>query len=261
MPRNKDLKRLVRGRMVKTGESYTAARAVLVRRRRTTSAPSPAPDETPIGSSSDALAKRAKAVERPASPSDAAPRKAWPKLAGMSDAVLVEKTGRTWAAWVDALDAVEAHRLSHRDIARLVSSRFGVGSWWTQMVTVGYERIRGLRAVGQRSDGTYNATKSRTFPADLSTVFAMFKDARRRKTWLPDGPAKLRTAIENKTMRFDWNDGTRVMLYFTKKGSEKTVVSVEHAKLTDKADAERRKAFWAARFDALAGVLKASSRA
>ena len=36
MPRDKDLKRLVRARMTKTGESYTAARAQITRKAKTT---------------------------------------------------------------------------------------------------------------------------------------------------------------------------------------------------------------------------------
>ena len=39
MPKQKDLKRLVRERMAKTGESYTAARAQLITKRN------PSPDE------------------------------------------------------------------------------------------------------------------------------------------------------------------------------------------------------------------------
>ena len=37
-----------------------------------------------------------------------------------------------------------AAKLEHGAIARLVSEH-GAGDWWSQMVTVGYERIRGLR--------------------------------------------------------------------------------------------------------------------
>src|SRR5258708_4913455 len=100
MPTNKDFKRLVRGRMQKTGESYTAA---------------PPP--------------------RPA---------AYATLAGMRDAAVKAKTGCTWERWVQALDRVQAHAWPHREIARHVSARYKIPSWWAQMVTVGYERIRGL---------------------------------------------------------------------------------------------------------------------
>src|SRR5437868_148338 len=108
MPTGKDLKRLVRARMKKTGESYTAARAQVL-------------------------------TKKPATP------KNYEKLAGMSDASVKKATGCTWNAWVKALDKMGAKEKPHRDIAAMVAS-FGTPNWWTQTVTVGYERIRGLRA-------------------------------------------------------------------------------------------------------------------
>ena len=231
MPRNKDLKRLVRSRMTKTGESYTAARAVLVARD---------------GKSDTQYA---------------GPRKDWPKLAGMKDEAVKAKTGRSWAEWVTALDEAQAYRLSHGEIAMLLSTEFKVGMWWTQMVAVGYERIRGLRTVGQDRDGSFNAGKSRTFPVGTSTLFEMFHDARRRKRWLPDGPTRIRTAVATKSIRFDWNDGTQVNLFFTPKGTAKTTITVEHAKLTSKADVSKSKAFWDERLDALGDALSKSARA
>ena len=41
MPRDKDLKRLVRARMKKTGEAYTAARAQVLRKSPKPATPSP----------------------------------------------------------------------------------------------------------------------------------------------------------------------------------------------------------------------------
>ena len=68
MTRNKDFKRLVRARMKKTGESYTSARVQITRK----SAPATRPDT-----------------------------KDYAKLAGMSDAVIKEKTGCPWERWVN----------------------------------------------------------------------------------------------------------------------------------------------------------------
>src|SRR5438477_7709598 len=64
MPKQKDFKRIIRSRMEKTGESYTAARLQLVRK------------------------KEADFAER----------------AGMTDASVKKQTGRTWAQWVKVLD-------------------------------------------------------------------------------------------------------------------------------------------------------------
>src|SRR5262249_273953 len=145
-------KRLVRSRMQKTGESYTAARFQLLSKR-------------------DAL------PPRPAATNLAA-------IAGMSDAALSKRTGRTWAEWVRVLDDARAAEKPHREIARYVSS-LGTPDWWTQTVTVGYERIRGLRARGQRRDGGFEASKSRTFNVPVETLYHAFANTRRRKRWLP----------------------------------------------------------------------------
>jgi hypothetical protein len=214
MPVQKDLKRLVRSRMKKTGEAYTAARLQLTRKE-------PIPDYAPI--------------------------------AGMSDAAVRSKTGRTWAEWVRVLDAAHAMEKPHRQITEYVSS-LGTSDWWTQMVTVGYERIRGLRAKGQRRGGGYEANKSRTFAVPVETLFNAFANARKRRAWLP---VKLivRTATPYKTMRITWDDETRVQLGFMTKGAARSAVAVQHEKLPDKAAADAIKAAWGAHFDRLGEFL------
>jgi hypothetical protein len=122
----------------KTGEAYTAARAKL-------------------------LAKPSRSRTAMKTALSAAPAVDYAKLAGMSDAVVKEKTGCQWDRWVKSLDHHGAAELPHREIVDLVQKKYKVGDWWSQMVTVGYERIKGLRARGQRRDGSYEATKSRTF--------------------------------------------------------------------------------------------------
>jgi len=59
---------------------------------------------------------------------------------------------------VRLLDADNAAALPHREIAALVHEKHGVGSWWTQMVTVGYERLKGLRDRGQQRSGAYEVS-------------------------------------------------------------------------------------------------------
>ncbi len=69
MPTNKDVKRLVRRRMHKTGEAYTTARTQILKKKN-----------NPL-------------------PADYA------RLAGMSDDAVRAKTGCNWERWVRALDA------------------------------------------------------------------------------------------------------------------------------------------------------------
>jgi hypothetical protein len=237
MPTDKDFKRLVRSRMRKTGEAYTTARAHLLRRRPQRPAPAP-----PAG-----------LVVQAAPPS--APRPSYEQLAGIKDATIESKTGCNWERWVWALDQAGAQGWSHRAIAQHVREQYKTPMWWTQAVTVGYERIKGLRTVGQRRSGEFEAGKSKTLAAPLIRVYRAFRDTRSRRRWLGDVKLTVRTAVPNKSMRVTWPDGTSVEWYFVPKGAAKSQVAVQHVKLADREAAERMKAWWGDRLNALERML------
>ncbi len=215
MPKQKDLKRLVRSRKERTGEAYTAARAQIVRKKE------PAPN--------------------------------YSEIAGRTDAVMKKQTGRDWAEWLKILDAQKAAEKPHGEIAQYVVS-LGTPNWWSQTVTVGYERIRGLRDRGQRRGGAYEATKSRTVPVAISTLYRAFTNARMRKRWLPD-TVEVRSASPNRRMSMKMADGTVVEIGFTAKGDAKSMVALSHTKLPNKSVSDEKKAWWAERLDALSEVL------
>lgn len=232
MPTDKDWKRRVRARMQKTGESYTTARAALLKKT------------PPKGRA----AKKATGSGRTGRADDYA------KLAGVADATIEAKTGRTWEGWVRALDREKAHEWPHRDIARHVHETSGISGWWSQTVTVGYERIKGLRAVGQRRGGSFEAGKSRTFAVPVARLFAAWHDPAQRRRWLDVEPV-VRTAQEDRSLRMTWPDGTSVLVWFVAKGGAKAVVAITHEKLPGRAAVERAKAWWARRLDRLAAHL------
>ena len=225
MPRQKDLKRIIRTRMQKTGETYTTARTHVISK--------PKPKQPP------------------------APRADFSSLAGVADHLIESKTGKTWQRWVELLDADNAAAMKHRDIAMLVRDKHGVGDWWAQTVTVCYERIKGLRERGQRRDGTYEAGRSRTFNVPVTALFKAWADDRTRRRWLDGVKIVVRTATAPKSMRLQWPDGTLVVVGFTPKGDRKSVVSLAHTKLPDRGASEKAKKFWTARLDALTSVFAA----
>ena len=234
MPTQKDLKRLVRARMKKTGEAYTTARKQILTKRtspKSAAAASARAPKSPVLVASD-----------------------YADIAGMSDAVLKEKTGCTWDAWVGALDYHGAAEMEHRDIAKLVAEKFKIGPWWTQTVTVGYERIKGLRTRGQQRDGTFGATKSRTYNVPVETLFDAWMNPRTRNRWL-NAKVRVRVATSPKSMRLDWPDGGIIAVGFTSKGAAKSSVALEHSNLPDRDAATRVKEEWADRLDALGDVL------
>jgi hypothetical protein len=235
MPTNKDFKRVVRARMKKTGESYTAARTQLLRDKKT----------KPV----DAEKAQPVQVTKP-KPADYA------KVAGMSDAAVKKATGCTWERWVAALDYAKADTWTHPEIAKYVKTTFKTPDWWTQTVVVGYERIKGLRVHGQRRDGTYEVSKSKTIPAPVGELFDAFKNAQRRAEWL-DVPLEVRTATKNKSLRIRWSDGTPVDVGLLSKGAGKSQVAIGHRKLASKDEATRMKTFWSEKLDDLAQLLAA----
>jgi len=230
MTSQKDFKRLVRARMRKTGEAYTAARAKL-------------------------LAKPSRARTTKPTARSSAPAVDYGKLAGMSDAVVKEKTGCTWDRWVHALDYSGADTMTHREIVDFVHKRYKTSGWWSQMVTVGYERIKGLRARGQRRDGSYEATKSRTFNVPVDALHRAFADATVRRRWLAEPGVRVRTSTPPKSIRLGFVDGSIVAAGFTPKGSARSVVAVSHARLPTREAAEKVKRYWTERFAALADAL------
>ena len=231
MPRQKDLKRLVRARMKKTGEAYTTARSQILKK----------PKSKPTARLTAAMSR--------------APKQDYATLAGMSDASIKAKTGCNWEKWVKSLDYHGAATMSHGEIAELVSNKYKVADWWSQTVTVGYERIKGLRARGQRRDGSYEATKSRTFDVPVATLFDAWADKKVRDRWLNGTSVKVRTSTAPKSIRLGLADGGILAVGFLPKGKSKSSVAVSQAKLPDRETAERLKQYWSERLDVLAEVL------
>lgn len=225
MPKQKDLKRRVRSRMAKTGESYTTARTQLLAKRGAASQPAPA---------------------------------RYAEIAGMSDDAVAAKTGKNWRQWVAVLDAVDATAMTHRDIARYLRDELDVAPWWSQTVTVAYERIRGLRDVGQRRGGGYDVNKSKTLPVPVTELYECWQ-ARQRARWL-DLELRIKKATRPKSMRIAVADGTSVDVYFWEKGASKSQVQIQHRGLPSKAAAERVREAWTKRIAKLAAMLSSPPR-
>ena len=172
----------------------------------------------------------------------------------MSDAAVKAKTGCTWERWVWALDRAKADSWPHREIAKYIHDKYKMSSWWSQTVTVGYERIKGLRAIGQRRDGGFEANKSRTFPVPVSRLYRAFSDRRTRSRWL-DVSLTVRSATRDRSLRITWPDGTPVQAMFYPRGAGRSQVQIQHARLADRSAADAIRQYWGERLDALEEVL------
>lgn len=161
-----------------------------------------------------------------------------------SEEALVEATGASYAHWLAQLDAAgavpaEGAPWSHTRIAAWLVDE-GVDGWWAQHVTVVYEQERGLRAPGQRADGTFSATASRTL--DEPVADAVRRVVPRVADALGAEPPTLNLEAKNPSGRFRQDDGTVIVIGFSPRGDGRSVVGLEHAGLPAGADLDAVKA-------------------
>lgn len=229
-------KKRVRERMRKTGERYGAARRALI-------------------SAAEARASAAGGGARGATAASGA--RSWVAQPQHSDALVREKTGRGWDEWVDAIDAGPGRAAGHTAIAEWLRGQ-GVDAWWAQGVTVGFERITGLRLPGQMPDGTFTVSRSRVVGLPPIEVRALLMDDDSRSELLPGFEATLRSKPGVKTPGFELRrDGEllgRVSFAFDPASGERTNLTATHAKLPTLEEADHWKAFWAEWLAALEGA-------
>ena len=134
MTRQKSFKRLVRARMEKTGESYTAARAMLLGAQE--------PGGSWLATSDEAIRERT--------------GRGWEE----------------WFDLLDEWGATDlTHRDIARRVAAELS--IDPLAWNAQAITMSYERTRGTRVAGQRADG-FAITAQKTVPVPVEQLFDTF---------------------------------------------------------------------------------------
>lgn len=178
-----------------------------------------------------------------------------------SDESVRNNTGRTWDEWFRLLDKWGAKDKKHPQIVRWLAEKHGVDGWWAQSVTVTYEQERGMRAPGQRADGTYSVSASKTVDVPLKKLFKAFQDERVRERWLGDFELTIRTARPDKSVTAGWEDGTtRLAVWFVAKNNEKSQIALAHEKIANAQQADELKAFWRERMNELKKLLERVTR-
>jgi hypothetical protein len=218
MTTQRSFKRLVRSRMEKTGESYTAARAQLLSGAE--------PQRISLATSDETIRERT--------------GRGWEEWFDLLDEWgAADKTHREIARWLAGQQGI--HPLA----------------WNAQAIAGSYERSRRGRQVGEH-EGGFTVTATKTVAVPVERLFDAFVDASLRAAWLPDGELRERTATKPRSARFNWGeDGTRVHVAFAAKGVAKSTAALSHERLPDGAEAERMKAFWRERVTGLKEVLEA----
>lgn len=258
MTQAKKLKKQIRARARKTGESYTAARRQVLRAREKRAAARPAALPEPPGGA------HTKAADRGAAPPATLTRGA------VSDSAIRKKTGHGLDHWFAVLDAFDPRAKGHTDRARYLQEH-GVPGWHTQGIAVAYERSKGLRATNQACDGSFQVSVSRAVPAAVADIADAIGDPRRRAAWLRQTDAALAHAVNaafagekprsvrvkdahNASVRIPW-DGSTVEIRITGKPNGNSTVVADNKNLGRPSLVEERRAQWKVALDALKAQL------
>jgi hypothetical protein len=251
MTEAKKLKQAIRVRSRKTGESYTAARRQLLASKAT---------------QGSTVAGAREATPKTPRPATARASKGSHDRQEIGDAAIMKKTGHGYGHWFAVLDSFDAEAKGHAASASHLRQDHGVPGWHSQMITVAYERARGLRAVNQSCAGDFQVSVSKTVPASVSEVAKAF-DGGRRAAWLqaggPDlagalnaalsGPKRKRIMVKDARsarLRYAWSDTTvEIRIAATPKGSASVVA--DNTKLPNSAAVAERRALWRAALESL----------
>lgn len=165
----------------------------------------------------------------------------------MSDEAIKAATGRDWQEWYDWIIAQGLGDLPHKDIVMKVHAT-GIRGWWSQSVTVGYERMIGRRAVGQRCDGAFSASASKTVTGDLDIALEKWLDLVAGKVEFDDALAESEPRQSQspkwRYWKVDLDNGSKVQVTISEKGGGKSVIGIGHEKLADADAVAKSKAFW-----------------
>jgi hypothetical protein len=193
--------------MEKTGERYGAARRVL--------------------------------IEQASAPK----QRQWSSEPEMAEETLREATGRGWDEWCEVLDAWPGHGGGHTAIATHLREEHGVEGWWAQTITVGYERITGLRLPHQQPDGTFTAGKSRTVTVDVKLIREMLLDDEARADLFPGLETELRSKPTSKVLRIGIGPGT-AQIALDPQADDRVKITIAHDRLPTAEAVEEWKGYW-----------------
>ena len=178
------------------------------------------------------------------------------KAPRLTDATVKARTGKSWKEWFAILDKEGAMKLTHKEIVKLIVSKYGVGPWWQQMVTATYEQQRGMRDHHEKPQG-YEISVSRTVNVPLAKLYQTFSNARNRARWLGEEGLTVRKTTTNKSLRVTWKDGkTSLEIGFYEKGDNKSQVAIQHSKLPDAKSAAKMKTYWGKALDKMRAHLE-----
>jgi uncharacterized protein YndB with AHSA1/START domain len=194
----------------------------------------------------------------------------------ITEQAVLKATGWTWDEWFALLDKEGAQELDHKGITKVLREEGQLKSgWWQQMVTVEYERARGLRKMGETAKG-FEVTIRRTFEVSPKRAWDVLMKPIGQKAWLEvmkplkfvkgeayettDGTTgEIRTVRPGSHVRLTWRpmgwteaSTLQVSVINT---ARVAVIVFQHEQLPSQRDRENVRKHWGGVLDALGELL------
>lgn len=172
------------------------------------------------------------------------------------DETLRNQTGKDWQEWKAALETWGAAEKSYPEIMNYLAQEFGYNQWWSEGITVGYERMIARRASGHMNVGSHSASVTKAINANINRVHTALVVELTRLQWLDRSIVRLRTSLAPKSATFDDHEANVIIAFnLSDEGDERTLVQVAATKLPTKESGDTWKAAWGPRLEKLAEYL------
>jgi len=184
-----------------------------------------------------------------------------------------EKTGRNLEEWTAFLDQQGFRETPHREIAAFLREHAGLSPWWSQQVTVEYEKATGRRITGQTEKTGFQLGVSRTLntPARIlwdwlvsESGVTWFAGALSEDFFTQEGVltssggimSELKVFKKDSHLRLrwkfpEWRGFSTLQIRITPKGEDRTTLSIHQEKLSSQMVRTEMLAYWKQKIDNL----------
>lgn len=194
-----------------------------------------------------------------------------------NDAHAKKDTGRTLKQWFEFLDKSDALKAGRREATNMLQAQGLKDEWWLVTIAVEYEATRGVVEKDGRPRG-YGICVTKTIDAPVKAVYAAWTDAKAMSRWFgrmntfeckdggrfesADGDCGVFKRVRaDKDLRFTWENPRRapmslVDVAFAAKPKDKTGITLNHARIQSRPEADELRAAWGEALSALKEMLE-----
>lgn len=199
------------------------------------------------------------------------------KIGIISNKSILKNTGKTWLEWVELLNKHGAMNMSHKEIVKLLKTRYKQNLWWQQQVAISYDIYVGKRIEGQNSKGKYSTSPVKTIHKSASKVWKFITSAQGQKIWLGefanfsldkgasfevDGGyyGEVRTILKNKRLRLKWIESetekkSYLQIHVVARGANKCMLVFQHDEIATAREKDKFKNQWKEALEQIAKAL------